>query len=146
MLREASYFQEAQIALANNPDHRKIMCAMLYWCEGNKSPGTVVFTNSDHKLVKTFLKLLRESFILDEKKFHPCVHIHEYHSASRQLDFWSKTTNINKQQFTKPYRKPNTGKRIREGYQGCLSLRYHDSDLARRLLATAKAFLESMGA
>ena len=145
ILREASYLQEARIALVNNPDYRKIMCAMLYWCEGNKSPKSVIFTNSDPMLVKTFLKLLRESFVLNEKRFHPCVHIHEYHSASRQLDFWSKITNISKRQFIKPYRKPNTGKRIREGYQGCLSLRYHDSDLARRLLATAKAFLENGG-
>lgn len=145
MAREEFYLQEARAALVNGPDYRKIMCAMLYWCEGNKSPKGLIFTNSDPKLVRTFLKLLRESFALDERKFHPCIHIHEYHSAARQLDFWAKMTNISKRQFIKPYRKPNTGKRIRKGYQGCLSLRYHDNDLARRLLATAKAFLEKTG-
>jgi len=73
---------------------------------------------------------LRECFVLDEKKFHPCIHLHSYHSPEKQLDFWSKVTDINKQQFIKPYLK-----------QGCISLRYFNNDLARRLMAVAKAFL-----
>ncbi len=106
----------------------------------------VAFTNSDPNLVRTFLKLLRGLFDLDEKKFHPCIHLHSYHLPKAQLDFWSKVTDINKQQFIKPYRKANSGKRIREGYQGCIDVRYGSSDLARRLLATAKAFLQHTGA
>jgi hypothetical protein len=105
----------------------------------------MAFTNSDPKLVKTFLKLLRNSFTLDEKRFHPCIHIHSYHSPKVQLDFWSKVTDIDKQQFIKPYRKANSGKRIREGCQGCIDVRYSSSDLARRLLAIAKAFLQHTG-
>lgn len=57
------------------------------------------------------------------------------------LDFWSKVTKINKKQFIKPYRKLNSGKRIHPNYQGCISIKYHSNDLARRIMATAKAFL-----
>jgi len=81
------------------------------------------------------------SFTLDESKFHPCIHLYSYHSPEKQLDFWSKVTDIDKQQFIKPYLKPNTGKRIHENYQGCISLRYFNNDLARQRMAVAKAYL-----
>src|ERR1044072_6293479 len=87
---EAQCFKEGQSLLSsagNSPRFSKIMCAMLYWCEGNKSArGGVYFTNSDPQLIKKFLELLRESFDIDESKFHPCIHLHEYHNARKQLD------------------------------------------------------------
>lgn len=142
---EAKCFLEGQglvRSIGDVPEFSKIMCAMLYWCEGNKSArGGAYFTNSDPKLIKKFLELLRKSFDIDESKFHPCIHLHEYHDLRKQLDFWSKVTNIPKEQFIKPYRKPNTGKRIREGYQGCIGIRYHSNNLARELMGIAKAFL-----
>ncbi|MBI2278544.1 MAG: hypothetical protein HYU81_00550 [Candidatus Brennerbacteria bacterium] len=144
---EERYFREALKEIRGRPDYTKILCAMIYWCEGTKNVKTgLTFTNSDSSLVKVFLRLLRKSFKLDEAKFRPCIHIHSYHSAGKQLDFWSQVTNIDKSQFIKPYRKPNSGKYIHEGYQGCISIKYHSNDLARRLTAVAKAFMASMGA
>jgi hypothetical protein len=139
---EENYLKEASLEIQSNPNYNKIICAMIYWCEGGKNAKSgVAFTNSDPKLIRTFLKLLREGFDLDESKFHPCIHLHSYHSPQKQLDFWAKVTDINKQQFIKPYQKANSGKRIRENYQGCLNLRYYSNDLARRLMAIAKAFM-----
>jgi transposase-like protein len=143
---EDRYLKEAREEMKSNPNYDKIICAMIYWCEGGKNPRYgVSLTNSDPNLIRTFLKLLRNSFVLDEAKFHPCIHLHSYHSPEIQLDFWSKITDINKQQFIKPYQKSNSGKRIHENYQGCLSLRYASNDLARQLMATAKAFLNITG-
>src|SRR3989344_8606214 len=142
--REATYLEEARRELKVKPDQGKLICAMLFWCEGTKNPRNgLAFTNSDPQLVAKFLSLLRKSFALNESKFHPCIHLHSYHSSDRQLDFWSRVTHIKKSQFIKPYIKRHTGKRIHEDYQGCISIRYHSTDLARRLIATAKAFLES---
>lgn len=144
---ERRYREEAEREINRSPDYDKIICAMLYWCEGTKNPkSSMTFTNSDPRLVEKFLFLLRKSFALDESRFHPCIHIHEYHSAGKQLDFWSRVTHIDKRQFIKPYRKPHTGKRIHPDYQGCISLKYHSVDLARRLIAVAKAFLAYPGA
>lgn len=142
---EDAYLQQSREELAAttlSPVYKKLLCALIYWCEGTKNPKTgVTFINSDPYLMKQFLSLLRSSFQIDERKFHPCLHLHSYHSKEKQLDFWSKVTNINKGQFIKPYVKPNTGKRIRIDYPGCLSVKYHSNDLARRLLAIGKAFL-----
>lgn len=125
--------------LSLDTKHKELICALVYWCEGAKSVvHGLDFTNSDSDLVKLFLKLLRETFLIDEKKFRVCVHLHKYHSPSRQIAYWSKVTNIPKQQFIKPYKKPHTGKQIREGYQGCVSIRYHDVNMGRRLHSIAK--------
>ena len=125
----------------------KIICSLIYYCEGVKDMYSGVrFINSDPKLVETFLKLLRESFDVDEKKFRVCAHLHKYHVLKKQLNFWSKTTQIPLSQFIKPYIKQNTGKRIRKGYNGCVSIRYHDIAVARQLLSIARAFFQNKGA
>ncbi len=124
----------------------RILCALIYWCEGAKSEKTgIAFTNSDPNLVRTFLHLLKTGFDIDEKKFSVCVHIHKYHDAKKQLDFWSKTTNIPLERFIKPYQKSNTGKRVRKDYQGCVSIRYYSNDLARRILMLGKATILKLG-
>ncbi|MBU2101274.1 hypothetical protein KKH05_00935 [Patescibacteria group bacterium] len=121
----------------------KLLCALIYYCEGNKNPRSGIrFTNSDPELMKSFLHLLRNSFELDEAKFRVCVHLHEYHDAAKQKQFWSNITEIQLDRFIKPHLKKNTGIRIRDGYQGCASLRYHDTNLARELLAIAKVFIK----
>lgn len=123
---------------------KKMVCALLYWCEGAKSSyHGVDFINSDPDLIKLFLDLFRNTFSLDEKKFRACVHLHQYHDPEKQLNFWTQITNIPKNQFIKPYLKPHTGKRTRENYPGCIAVRYHSNDVARQLLATAKTFLSN---
>lgn len=120
----------------------KIICSLIYWCEGTKNYFQGLnFTNSDPRLIKTFLYLLRKSFNIDEKKFRPCIHLHKYHNPKKQLNFWSKATKIPKTQFIKPFIKLNTGKRIRENYPGCIAIRYHNSSITKQLLMIAETFL-----
>ena len=120
-----------------------LIVALIYWCEGAKDFSRGVdFTNSDPNLIKTFLKLLRHSFILDENRFRVVVHLHEYHDREQQLKFWQDVTGIPSKQFTKPYLKKHTGKRKRKNYNGCISVRYYDVNVGRRLLLMAEAFLK----
>lgn len=123
-----------------------LLCSMLYWCEGAKDVYSGVrFTNSDYRLVKKFLFLFNKSFNLDKSKFRICLHLHKYHNVNDLLEFWSKATGIPIKQFIKPFQKKNTGKRIKSDYKGCADIRYHDTVVARKLLMTAKAFLETDG-
>lgn len=130
-----------------NADTRRLMCALLYWCEGTKirRRELLAFTNSDPELVTAFLHLLRTGFKINEKRLRLVLHIHEYHDAEEQLQFWSKLTKIPRTQCNKPYLKPHTGIRSREGYQGCVSVRYLDVDFGRRLEGIAKVFLQKKG-
>ena len=141
--------QYATNVLQNNGDtieSKSLLCAMIYWCEGNKSlADCVFFTNSDPRLIYTFLSLLRSIYALDETKFRVCMHLHAYHRADIQRKFWSKVTKIPEKQFIKPYQKKNTTKRKREGYQGCVQIRYYDVDVARKLMTLAKCYMKKQG-
>ncbi len=143
-LQEEYDYRSALIIDAFHPDKNValVLAAMIYWCEGAKNPSRGIdFTNSDARLVKTFLNLLRTAFVLDEKKFKAVVHVHSYHDPARQIKFWSKVTNIPVSQFSKPFLKRNSGRRIREGYEGCISVRYFDAKIGRQLLSLAQAFM-----
>lgn len=123
-------------------DIAKILCALMYWCEGYKNTHSgVAFTNSDPKLIAAFLKLMRLSFPLDEKKFRACIHIHPYHSEKKQIEFWSLITTIPSNQFIKSFKKHNGSRNIRKDYPGCLSVRYHGTSISRELISIGKAFL-----
>lgn len=125
-----------------NKNIGQLICAMIYWCEGNKdSSSGIGFTNSDPNLTRNFLDLLEGFFSINRKKIVARLHLHEYHNSEKQMKFWAKKISISQKQFRKPYTKPNTGKRIRNNYPGCISVRYYDSILARKLLYLAQAFM-----
>lgn len=118
----------------------KILCALLFWCEGNKTQLNMVrFTNSDPKMIKLFLYLLRKGFNIEESKFRCLIHLHEYHDEKEQIKYWSKITNVPEKQFHNSYEKPNTGKRKRKGYPGCLALTYYNDKISKELWAIYKA-------
>ncbi len=121
----------------------RIICSMIYWCEGNKNAGDGMgFTNSDPRIIETFLSLLRTGFLINESKFRACIHIHDYHNEAVQLKFWSEKARIPEGQFTKSFKKPHTGKQTHLGYQGCIQIRYRDVVLSRELLAIGEVFME----
>lgn len=146
LLIAATKAEEVVCDLEITQQYMKVLCSMLYWCEGSKSinDSDFAFTNSDPTMVKTFLQLLRSGFVIDEHKLRVHMHLHEYHAVVKQLDFWSKVTNIDRSQFTKAHISSNTSKHIREEYQGCIRIRYHDVILAREIQALARAFMSKV--
>lgn len=149
--RRAAYEQlkfQTGAALGRVPESTAVfeLCAaLLYWCEGGKHEKSVVFTNSDPVLVRTFMNLLRRAFVLDERKFRVCIHLHEYHDKIKQKNFWSQVTGIPSGQFMKSYCKPHTGKNQRPGYPGCVAIKYYDVQIFKRLKAMWETFGEKYG-
>ncbi len=119
--------------IESNKEFNKLLCSFLFWGEGEKNRNTIVFANSDPTMINCFLKLLRSSFVLDERKFRGLVHAHEYHNEIEIKNYWSKVTNIPLSQFSKSYLKPHTGKNYRQGYKGTISVRYYDYKIALEL-------------
>lgn len=119
----------------------KLLTSILFWTEGGKfTDSYVYFMNSDPMLIEMFLKLIRSAFLVDEKKFRALIHIHNYHNEADIKKFWSEKTKIPLSQFYKSYLKQNTQKRIRIGYQGCISIRYYDYRIALELRSFYNAF------
>lgn len=134
--------------LSTLPQSRELMklcCALVWWCEGNKNTTSVKFTNSDTTLISNFLYFLRVGFNINESKLRALVHIHQYHNDLEQKKFWSQITKIPLSQFHRSYEKPNTGKRSRENYPGCLALVYYDASVAKELKAIYNTFSELRG-
>lgn len=123
----------------------RLLVAFLFWAEGEKTDQNVTFINSDPKMVQVFLKLFRTYFDLDDSKFRALVHIHEYHSESKIIDFWTDVTDIPREQFQKTYKKKNTGIRKKENYKGSISIRYYDAQIARKLFALYNTFTKNIG-
>ncbi|MES2224407.1 MAG: hypothetical protein V4478_00295 [Patescibacteria group bacterium] len=123
--------------------YTKIICAMMYYCEGAKNVQSGIrFSNSDPLVIALFMKLFRRSFYIQEEKLRVCAHLHSYHDKNEQLSFWSKTSSIPLRQFTKPFLKPSSGLHKKEGYQGCITIKYGDVTIAREMKALAIQFME----
>ena len=117
-----------------SPKLARYICSILFWCEGSKNNYTTIkFTNSDPAMIKGFLSTFRLGFNINEQKLRALVHLHEYHNENKQIQFWSNVSKIPINQFFRSYNKPHTGKRIKNGYQGCLAISYHDAKLAKIL-------------
>lgn len=122
-------------------NYGKLLCAMIYWCEGIKNDSGIGFTNSDPHLTRRFIDLLVKHFGAERSRFKARLHLHGYHNPDRQKTFWKKHLGLSYSSFYKPYLKPNTGKRIRNNYPGCVAISYNNTMLARKVLSFAKAFL-----
>lgn len=128
--------------LSFHPKQVKALCALLYGCEGSKrESGKLAFINSDPELVRFFLFLFRQAFPVDEEKFRVLMHLHEYHDEERQKKFWSEITGIPVSRFLKTYQKMNGEKIIRDGYQGCVSVRYNSGYVQKELVRIYREML-----
>ncbi len=124
----------------------KIVCAILYICEGGKYPTTrhLAFGNSDPGIIRLFLKLLRDNFDIDESKFR-CRAQHRYDQQGEELEkFWSKITKIPLNKFYKSCSDKRTkGKPTKKiDYKGVCYLQYHDTSLQFELQSMGKAIIK----
>ena len=118
----------------------------LYWCEGSKEkdfhPGSsLIFTNSDPKMIFAFVKWLLEICRVAVSDIYPELYIHEraIHSVQEAIYFWSLQTGLHKSCFSRVYfkkNKINTKRRnVGEKYYGLLRIRVLRSSSLNRKIA-----------
>ncbi|MCX5686373.1 MAG: helix-turn-helix domain-containing protein [Candidatus Omnitrophica bacterium] len=115
----------------------KLICGVLYLCEGAKYPSSkqMIFGSTDPRLIKTFLCLLRNNFVIDEKKIR-CRIMHRYDQDGEQLNkYWAHITQIPLRQFYKNYRDKRTKGLVtkKPGYKGICAVQYNSVDLQYEL-------------
>lgn len=115
---------------------KKCILSALYWAEGTKGQHSVIcFANTDPKLVKLFITLLRECYLLDENKFHLRLQLHDYHQENEIKKFWSGLLGIPLNKFQKTYRKQRNKERIfRRNFGGICFLVYNSVYLRREIM------------
>jgi len=105
-IKKAAYIKSTQEHFAylkdllDDKDIAKISLAILYLTEGSKhTTGSFCLGNSDPHIIKLFLRLLRNCYPIDEKKFR-CTVQHRADQDARALkSFWSEITRIPLNQF-----------------------------------------------
>ncbi len=120
----------------------KLLLATLYWCEGNKYPGSrcLRFGNSDSKMITLFITLLRQCYQIDESKFRMTI---QCRSDQNQVDlsaYWTTITGIpSTQQYKSRVDSRSIGKStLKLNYRGVCVIDYFDTNLQCELQFTGE--------
>lgn len=90
-----------------SPKELLLICSALYWAEGGKRQGMVVFSNGDPRMIQLMLKFFREICNVNEQKLRGYIHIHENLDVNVAERYWQKITKISSDKFYPTYNKPN---------------------------------------
>jgi len=127
----------------NNVEHRlKIAGIMLYWAEGTQKGCTVDFANSNPKMVKIFLRFLREICGVNESRLRLYLYAYSYQDLKKLKLYWHDVTCIPLDQFTKPYvRKGTKNHSGRKLVYGLVHIRYNDKRLLELIQSWIKEYI-----
>ena len=123
--------------LTVNQDIAKIIVAMLYLGEGSKTKrGSLMFGNSDPRVIALFLRLLRQCYNINEDKFRCTLQCRADQNIETLERFWSKITNVPLKQFYKARVDSRTiGKKSRKmDYKGVCRIDYFSADLFNEIM------------
>ncbi|MCG2714006.1 MAG: hypothetical protein L6308_04095 [Candidatus Omnitrophica bacterium] len=108
----------------------KIAGIMLYWAEGTSKGNSVDFVNSNPKMIKIFLRFLREICGAKEERLRVYLYGYSYQNVNSLKLYWHNLTKISLKQFTKPFiRKGNPNLSKRKLIYGLVHIRYNDKKL-----------------
>ena len=113
----------------------KIALAMLFLTEGSKRSGSLVFCNSDPRVIELFLHLLRYCYKLGEEKFRCTVQCRADQNVQKLESFWSGITGIPIKQFCKAQiDKRSVGKPTKKDtYMGVCRIDYYSAHIFNEL-------------
>ncbi|MBU0999951.1 hypothetical protein KKE78_00955 [Patescibacteria group bacterium] len=113
------------------------ICLTIWWTEGTRARldkrwkntfnYSVEVTNTDHVIIKIFLKYLRERLGVRNEKIRLQLQIHVGDNQDDLEKFWEIETGIPRSQFNKTIVRP-TGNKIGKS-KGTCKVRIHDKKL-----------------
>jgi hypothetical protein len=123
----------------------KVAGIMLYWAEGTLKGSTVDFANSDPKMIKIFLKFLRDICGVSEDRLRIYVYAYSYSSIDKIKEYWHNITKVPLDQFTKPYiREGNPNLSGRKLPNGMIHVRYNDKKLLETIGGWIREYAEKL--
>lgn len=115
----------------------------LYAAEGEKRDGTVGLSNSDHRIIKLFLRWIRSYCDISEERLRASLYLHDNLNEEAAKEYWSKATKIPKEQFCKTYFVKNKEDNFRKTKHefGVFRVRISDVNLHRRIMGLIDGLL-----
>ncbi|MBA3618966.1 MAG: hypothetical protein H0W56_05105 [Acidothermales bacterium] len=116
----------------------------LYAGEGAKTDGSVLFANSDPRIMRLFCSWLRYFFDIDERRLRVRLYLHQCLDLAASTVFWSSLTAVPFSQFIRPYRAvADPSIRSSKHVHGCSTVRYSCSRTHRAVMGLVEATLEA---
>lgn len=138
--------QEIKFYPTQNIGFLKSILSALYWAEGSKyHRSPIIFTNTDPKLAKLFITLLRKCYDIDERKLRVRLHLHYYHNIKQSRKFWSNLLGIPLNKFGKIYvKKRSITKKFRKNFMGICFIKYYDNMLQKEVMVLADQLFQAI--
>jgi hypothetical protein len=130
--------------LAANREALMLLAAGLYMGEGAKDPDRFVLVNSDSRIIRLWLALLRGVFGVADRKLRCQVDISEGMDELALRAYWSGVTGIPISQFIKGSVRPASGGRKRDAYRGVCVIICHSIDVRRLVDAVGEGVIDEM--
>jgi len=122
--------------------------SVLYLGEGAKygRSSTLTLGSSNHLIIKLYLKLLKNSFAMDDTKFRVRIQCRFDQSIKDLENYWENITSINRKQFYPTYIDKRTkGKpTLKKDYKGVCTIHYFDRKIQLELIYLADAIIEKI--
>lgn len=129
-----------------NKDVSKLLLSVLYLGEGgkHKSSRKLSLGNSDPKVIKFYLNLLRKCFSISEDKLRARVQCRADQNVEELEEYWHEVTGIPLSQFHKTQVDERTvGKKTkRKDYKGVCVIIYFDTAIQLELEILAEQIME----
>lgn len=131
--------------MLKDPKIGKLICGLLYLCEGAKYPSTrcLIFGNTDPVMIRYFLNLLRTSFDINEEKLR-CRVMYRWDQDVEELNkYWSKVTGVPLHHFfrTTPDKRTKGKPTLKSDYRGVCSIQYPSTALQFELQSIGEAII-----
>jgi len=115
----------------------------LYWGEGTKSNmNSLGISNSDPAVIKFFIYWLTKILSVPPKKIRILLQLYNDMNVDKEIKYWVNTIKVPKRQFSKPYIKKTSSKRINHkgsfGHGTCQA-RIGNTFLSEKVMMSIKA-------
>lgn len=129
--------------LTPEEENLKTAGIMLYWGEGAKEGGTIDLSNSDPRMIRLFLKFLREVCGVQEKRLRVLVYCYADQDVGNLEKYWSKITGIPLNQFQKSYvREDYSSEKSGKLEHGVAHIKYSDKKLFLQIKDWIREYLQ----
>ena len=129
-----------------SPRDLMVVGVALYAGEGSKTPGEVRFANSDPRMIRCLVELMRGCFGVEPQQMKLRLYLHEGLDLVAANRFWSEVTGIPAENVRKPYRAvPDPSIRRAKHPMGCPAVCVTSMRLHREVMGLVSALLSLPG-
>ncbi|MCG2707718.1 MAG: hypothetical protein L6404_03620 [Candidatus Omnitrophica bacterium] len=129
-----------------NPKLGKLICGLLYLCEGAKYPSSryLYLGNSDPKIISFFINALRRYYEIDENKLRFSIGYRWDQNFQKLKNYWSKITKIPKSKCLNsiPDMRTKGKPTLKKNYMGICRIVYYNATLQFELQSIGETVIK----